>query len=213
MTLPSRIDEPSALDPLLLLPLPAKLPSSPLPTLEPLLSALEERLNQPGTSADGLAIFTAHMRQVTRRAQTLLNASRVGAAEARETLDRVDVDLRGVEYERDRIREEIAKCEDYEAAYTDIQVDDSFVPDSETLPAPDSDSYDYALIIARLQNELLEIEKREAAIASLTKDRDGIIQSKKDIKRKFDTSDVYLGDFAKTAAAMSSKVMDVAKGN
>ncbi len=53
------------------------------------------------------------MRQITRRAQVLLNVARVGAAEAREGLDKVDVDLRGVEYERDRVREEIERCEDY----------------------------------------------------------------------------------------------------
>jgi uncharacterized protein (DUF3084 family) len=37
----------------------------------------------------------------------------VGAAEAREQLDNVDVELRGVEYERNRVREEMDKCEEY----------------------------------------------------------------------------------------------------
>jgi THO complex subunit 5 len=53
------------------------------------------------------------MRQVMRSGQVLLNAARHGAAEAREGLDRVDVELRGVEYERERVREEIALCGDY----------------------------------------------------------------------------------------------------
>lgn len=112
--IPSKVSEASPLDPLLLLPLPKRLPSSPLGDVEPLLAALEPHLSAvPGPSNIPIRLITAHMRQITRRAQVLLNAARVGTAEAREGLDRVDVDLRGVEYERDRVREEIERCEDY----------------------------------------------------------------------------------------------------
>lgn len=45
----------------------------------------------------------------------LLNAARLGAAEAREELDGVDVKLREVEYERNRVREETQRCMDYES--------------------------------------------------------------------------------------------------
>lgn len=55
------------------------------------------------------------MRQITRNAQVLLNAARLGAAEAREELDGVDVRLREVEYERNRVREETQRCMDYES--------------------------------------------------------------------------------------------------
>lgn len=115
MVIPSTISEVSPLDPLLLLPLPKRLPPSPLPDLDPLMLALEPHLSTSSSSNPKLPIIvlTAHMRQVTRRAQVLLNAARVGAAEARNELDRVDVELRGVEYERERVREEIERCEDY----------------------------------------------------------------------------------------------------
>jgi len=116
MVLPSSISEASPLDPLLLLPFPKHLPPSPSPDLEPLFTLLEPHLSPSPTSSTPtipISILTAHMRQITRRAQVLLNVARVGAAEAREGLDKVDVDLRGVEYERDRVREEIERCEDY----------------------------------------------------------------------------------------------------
>jgi hypothetical protein len=116
MVLPSSISDPSPLDPLLLVPLPAVLPTSPLPSLLPLISALDSHLTPtptPHTDALPISLLTTQMRQVTRSGQVLLNAARHGAAEAREGLDRVDVDLRGVEYERERVREEIALCGDY----------------------------------------------------------------------------------------------------
>jgi THO complex subunit 5 len=118
MVLPSSISDPSPLDPLLLVPLPAVLPTSPLPSLPPLISALDSHLttlpnDAPNTDALPIPLLTTQMRQVTRSGQVLLNAARHGAAEAREGLDRVDVELRGVEYERERVREEIALCGDY----------------------------------------------------------------------------------------------------
>ncbi len=114
MVLPLTISEASPLDPLLLLPLPERLPPSPLPSLDPLLLALEPHLSPSDTPKLPMTVLTAHMRQITRRSQVLLNAARIGAAEAREGLDGIHVDLRGVEYERDRVREEIERCEDYE---------------------------------------------------------------------------------------------------
>lgn len=42
-----------------------------------------------------------------------MNAARAGTAEARAGLDVVDVDLRTVEYERDRVRDEINRCAEY----------------------------------------------------------------------------------------------------
>lgn len=64
-------------------------------------------------------------------------------------------------------------------------------------------------------------------VAQLTKDRDGLIKAKKEIKARFDAVDVYLTDFAKvrllskfdltthhhhqTTNAVSSKVKDVSK--
>lgn len=53
------------------------------------------------------------MRQVTRNSQILVNAARAGAAEARAELDNVDVGLRGVEYERVRVRDEMSRCAEY----------------------------------------------------------------------------------------------------
>lgn len=114
MVLPSVIHEVSLLDPLLLLPLSEHLPPSPLSDLPPLLSALEQHLDpSPSSSKIPLQVLSAQMRQIMRRSQVLLNASRAGAGKAREGLDQRDVHLRGMEYERDRVREEIERCEDY----------------------------------------------------------------------------------------------------
>ncbi|CAD6586081.1 MAG: hypothetical protein TREMPRED_004325, partial [Tremellales sp. Tagirdzhanova-0007] len=166
----------------------------------------------------------------------LLNASRVGAAEARDGLDRVDVDLRGVEYERDRVREEIERCEDYTSAFFPSGLEPMFIKagissspaykeldilDVESfreavseevlsaLPVEEDESFEFAQTIARLEHELSEIQQREALLAQLTKDRDALIKSKKEIKAKFDAVDVYLTDFAKTSNAVASKVKDV----
>ena len=108
--LPPTIADASPLDPLLLLPLPKNLPPSLPPDLDPLLAAL----NDPTSPVNSVTLLTAQMRQITRRGHVLLNAARVGASEARAELDKVDVDLRGVEYELNRVREEIEKCEGYE---------------------------------------------------------------------------------------------------
>ena len=115
MALPTQIDDISPLDPLLLLPIPDPLPADPQPDLQPLLDILDAALANPsGLGAKvPMTVLTAHMRQLTRKSQILLNAARLGAAEARERLDREDVELRGTEYERDRVREEIERCMEY----------------------------------------------------------------------------------------------------
>lgn len=59
-----------------------------------------------------------------RNAQILLNASREKAVRARETLDKEDTALRGVEYERARIREEIELCDEYAPAYTALELEE-----------------------------------------------------------------------------------------
>lgn len=115
MVLPAEIHDISPLDPLVLLPLPSPLPNSPLSTLPILVESLEPHLNPSSSSSKSLPIqlISAQMRRITRDSQILLNAARAGAAEARNRLDEVDVDLRGVEYERARVREEIDRCVDY----------------------------------------------------------------------------------------------------
>ena len=113
MVLPLQISAQSPLDPLLLLPVPTTLPASPIVSLDPLVDGLNEALSQASSSKIPITAYTAQLRQITRRSHVLLNAARVGAAEAREQLDNVDVELRGVEYERNRVREEMGKCEEY----------------------------------------------------------------------------------------------------
>lgn len=105
------ISESSSLDPLLLLPVPEKLPPSPYNSLDPLLAEINAILKDP--PALSITLLTSQMRMLSRHAQVLLNAARVGAAEARSQLDTVDVTLKGVEYERERVKDEIAKCLNY----------------------------------------------------------------------------------------------------
>lgn len=59
------------------------------------------------------------------------------------------------------------------------------------------ESYEYALTIARLEQELEEIQSREKRLEALSKEQEGLIKSKKEIKHKFDAVDTYLSDFAK----------------
>ncbi|WWD19703.1 hypothetical protein CI109_104167 [Kwoniella shandongensis] len=223
MVLPSVISEPSPIDPLVLLPLPNTLPSSPISDLDPLLSALEAHLspsstNDPNVTKLPIPVLTALMRQITRRSQVLLNAARVGAAEAREELDGVDGDLRGVEYERERVKEEIDRCMEYAPAYEELDLPDieSFLASADesvlsSLPPKDDEGYEHAVTIARLENELNEITKREAHLAQLTKDRDALIRAKKEIKIKFDAVDVHLTGFGRSANAVAAKLKDVAE--
>jgi hypothetical protein len=115
MVVPLTIGEASSLDPSLILPLPSKLPTDPTLALQTISSAIEAQLDPslPSSSKLSMPVITAQMRQITRNSQILVNAARLGAAEAREELDRVDVDLRGVEYERVRVRDEISRCAEY----------------------------------------------------------------------------------------------------
>ncbi|RSH91925.1 hypothetical protein EHS25_009295 [Saitozyma podzolica] len=223
MVLPSSISDPSPLDPLLLVPLPAILPTSPLPSLPPLISALDSHLTtspttSPNNDALPIPLLTTQMRQVTRSGQVLLNAARHGAAEAREGLDRVDVELRGVEYERERVREEIALCGDYAPKYAELDLPDvdtflhtASAEELAKLPSQDEEGYEHALTIARLEHELAEIEKREAIIAQLTRDRDALIKSKREIKMKFDAVESYLVDHTRMFNAVSTRLKEIAK--
>ncbi|KAL1412383.1 hypothetical protein Q8F55_000128 [Vanrija albida] len=214
MSLPAHIGEASQLDPLVLLPLPAKLPPSPLPQLHDLSAQLTAHLGN-GPAPD-LPVLTAQMKSTTRASQTLLNAARSGAADARAGLDEADVALRTVMYELDRVREEMAQCMSYEPMYESLDIPDeeAFLAcaDTEvlaTLPA-DGEPRARALIISRLEAELAAIMEREATVAALTAERDGLLRSRRELKSKYDKVDVYLADYARTSSAMAAKVKEVA---
>jgi THO complex subunit 5 len=115
MVVPLHIGEPSPLDPSLVLPLPSKLPSDPTQALEQLSAAIEAQLDPsiPSSSKLPMQVITAQIRSIHRKAQISVNAARSGTAEERARLDAVDVDLRTIEYERDRVRDEINRCAEY----------------------------------------------------------------------------------------------------
>jgi hypothetical protein len=116
MVLPITIAEVPSLDPLLVLPIPKTLPPRPTQIINPLVDAIHEQLyptSYASSSKLPMTVLTAQMRQTTRRSQVLLNAARDGTARSRRNLDELDSSLRGVEYERDRVGQEIAQCEDY----------------------------------------------------------------------------------------------------
>lgn len=115
MVVPLHIGDPSPLDPSLVLPIPSKLPSDPTQALEILSKAIEAQLDPsiPSSSRIPIQVITAQIRSLHRDAQILLNAARSGTAVERARLDGVDVDLRTIEYERDRVRDEINRCAEY----------------------------------------------------------------------------------------------------
>ena len=83
--------------------------------------------------------------------------------------------------------------------------------------APEDESYEDKLTIARLESELAEIiqyassltdgttltSRREELLASLTKEQDSIIKTKKEIKQRFDAVDTYLNDYSKVRSMNS----------
>lgn len=122
MVVPLHIGDPSPLDPSLVLPIPSKLPNDPTKALEALSAAIEAQLDPstPSSSKLPISVITAQIRLLHRDAQILLNAARAGTAEERAKLDGVDVDLRTIEYERDRVRDEINRCAEY--AYVQLRI-------------------------------------------------------------------------------------------
>lgn len=115
MVVPLHIGDPSPLDPSLVLPIPSKLPHDPTLALETLSAAIEAQLDPsvPSSSKLPMQVITAQMRLIHRNAQITVNAARAGTAESRAKLDEVDVNLRTIEYERDRVRDEINRCAEY----------------------------------------------------------------------------------------------------
>ncbi|WVW86262.1 hypothetical protein I302_108304 [Kwoniella bestiolae CBS 10118] len=219
MVLPKTIHPPSPLDPLLLLPIPSPLPSSPQPDLDPLLHSITSHINSTSEEEETvpITVLTSAIRQSTRKSQILLNAARVNAAQARDELDGIDERLREVEYESTRVQDEMRKCSEYVPAYEEMDLPsiEEFLSSADesilnALPSKDSEDYENELMIARLEHELREIEKRENQVNQLTKERDTLIKTKKEIKMKFDAVDVHLGGFSRSANAVASKLKDVA---
>jgi hypothetical protein len=116
MVVPHDIGPTDPLDPLLLPSALGKLPSTDPRALDTILAALESHLDPSSSTQDATiepTLLTAQMRLITRNAYASLNAARTKAAKARQVLDKQDTVLRGVEYERARIREEIELCDEY----------------------------------------------------------------------------------------------------
>lgn len=65
-----------------------------------------------------------------------------------------------------------------------------------------SDARKYALIIARLEAELATIIAQESRVAELTKERDALLRSRREVTQKFESVDVLLGDYAKVSSSV-----------
>lgn len=89
-----------------------------------------------------------------------------------------------------------------------------------TSASAEDEEYEYAIIIAQLEQELRDIEacvsfvspspvwvvkgdtdidSREKDVEALTKDRDSLVKAKKEIKLKFDLTETWLTDYARVS--------------
>ncbi|CAK9782391.1 unnamed protein product [Cutaneotrichosporon oleaginosum] len=217
MPLPKTIAEPYEHDALVLLPVSDPLPASPAAQVSALASALEEHLS--GNDAPPLVPITGSMRTAQRNAQSMQNASRLGAAQARVQLNEADVGLQTAEYELARVREEMAVCRAYEPMYETIpmQSETDFIASASVdslanLPSDDDPmARKYGILLARLEAELGFVQAQEKRIAELTAQRDELVRSRREIAKKADAVDVLLADYSKTSAAMASKIREVVR--
>lgn len=109
-------DDTGLTEPLLILPVPEKLPETSTESLHELLALLEPQLS--GEAADGslpaINELTSQLRQLARNAQIVQNANRVHCSAAREELDKSEEEVHASLYELQKIREEIARCQQYQ---------------------------------------------------------------------------------------------------
>ncbi|KLT39181.1 hypothetical protein CC85DRAFT_251569 [Cutaneotrichosporon oleaginosum] len=204
MPLPKTIAEPYEHDALVLLPVSDPLPASPAAQVSALASALEEHLS--GNDAPPLVPITGSMRTAQRNAQSMQNASRLGAAQARVQLNEADVGLQTAEYELARVREEMAVCRAYEPMYETIpmQSETDFIASASLTTASDDDpmARKYGILLARLEAELGFVQAQEKRIAELTAQRDELVRSRREIAKKADAVDVLLADYSKVSHTM-----------
>ncbi|BEI86906.1 hypothetical protein CcaverHIS002_0702520 [Cutaneotrichosporon cavernicola] len=216
MPLPRTIAEPYAHDALVFLPVSDPVPRSPAADVPLLAAALEAHLAGSNTP---LPAITGSMRTAQRNAQATQNASRLGAARARVGLDEADVQLRTAEYELARVREEMAVCRAYEPMYETICMasENDFLAsaDPEVLamlpPETDAMGRKYAILLGRLEAELVHVQAQESQVAEMSAQRDALVRSRREIVKKAEAVDALLSDYSKTTTAMASKIRDVVR--
>ena len=120
MVAPTNLTGPSSLDPLVLLPIPSSLPENPSKDLSKLLDSFERVLGS--NDEIPISVLTSQMRLLNRNSHILLNASRHQASIQRDQLDQGDLELRGVLYELEKVRDEIEKCSNYSAGHEDLEL-------------------------------------------------------------------------------------------
>jgi uncharacterized protein (UPF0216 family) len=109
-------DDTGRTEPLLILPISEDLPEASTESLKELLALLEPQLS--GDALDGtqppINEVTSQLRQLARNAQIAQNANRVKCSMAREELDKSEEEVHASLYELQKIREEIARCQQYQ---------------------------------------------------------------------------------------------------
>jgi len=137
--IPKTIADAPQADPFILLPLPDTLPSEDVLRAQAgaLVASLSAHLANNSDLPPGA--LAASMRSTNRSAQILLNSARAAAAQERHALDAADVKLREVEYELAKVREEMARCMEYEYV---CHVDGADLrPMYESMDMPDEETF------------------------------------------------------------------------
>lgn len=82
-------------------------------------------------------------------------------------------------------------------------------PWTDLTAAPESsDARKYAVLLARLEAELAHVISQESHVAGLTKERDSLLRQRREVTKKFEAVDVWLGDYAKVSQDVGAWLTD-----
>ncbi|RKO91334.1 THO complex, subunit 5, partial [Blyttiomyces helicus] len=129
------------------------------------------------------------LQRLNRAGHALAKQSKTETLDAKQNMDRLHLSLQNLSYERAYLKKELAKCEDIETSYQNVELvsEDEFM---RTAPAILSTEIDpHARMLNRLQFELDERKRLVDEEKELVAKRDALIKENKAKKAELENLD------------------------
>ncbi|ORX87737.1 hypothetical protein K493DRAFT_319626 [Basidiobolus meristosporus CBS 931.73] len=161
--------------------------------------AEKEKLN--AFYEDASALFVS-LKELNRRAYTHTRQIKASTTDSKQELDRLNLDLQNLRYERQHLQQEISKCKAFDSIYQDLEL----VPESEFLEKASGELTEpkdsHLRMLNRLKFEQLERIRLDAEKKELMALKLKLIKLNKEKKLALEKIDLQLDTFAKSSAPL-----------
>ncbi|KAJ3035099.1 THO complex subunit 5 [Rhizophlyctis rosea] len=153
-----------------------------------------------------VSILFAELEQLNRTTVTHTRDAKLVTAEAKQEMDRLNLSLQNCNYERLYLQREIAKCEDFETIYQDVDLQSEEDFRRTAPPELTSTTDDHQFMLNRLKFEMDERIRMEAEEKELLATKDRLTKANKEKTHDLENLDKELEAFVQASIPLQKRL-------